>query len=44
MTDRVRAALDAIPDGYSDGQFEGRRYRGRAKFRAVVTGLRPAPA
>ncbi|SPH23399.1 hypothetical protein DEA8626_02463 [Defluviimonas aquaemixtae] len=27
MTDLFRAALDAIPESYSEGIFEGRRYR-----------------
>ncbi|WP_284164631.1 hypothetical protein [Frigidibacter sp. SD6-1] len=27
MTDPFRAALDRIPDGYSEGLYEGRRWR-----------------
>lgn len=27
MTDPFRTALDALPDGYSEGMFERRRYR-----------------
>jgi hypothetical protein len=27
VSDPFRTALDAIPDGYSEGTFQGRRYR-----------------
>lgn len=40
MTDAFRAALDLIPEGYSEGLYQGRRYRMEKSVHAAGKGLK----